>query len=105
MTKKSVSLEVDIVSSDIPLLLSKTTMKNARVKIDTEHDTAEIFGRDVSLNISSAGHYCVPFLQSKQEYENVLEIKHEECFAVNLLKINEDEKVKAIKKLNRQFAH
>ena len=65
LASKQVQLEVDVVKSDIPLLLSKTTMKNAKVKIDTETDLASIFGSEVPLNITSAGHYCVPFLPPK----------------------------------------
>ena len=102
---KLVQLEVDVVKSDIPLLLSKTTMKNAKVKIDTETDMASIFGSEVPLNITSAGHYCVPFLPPKSEEEEVMQIDCQECFATNLLEADTEEKIKAIKKLDRQFAH
>ena len=53
---KDVALQVDIVDSDIPLLLSKIIMKSAEVRIDTENDTTEILGTVVPLNITSAGH-------------------------------------------------
>ena len=42
-----VTIKTDVVNSDIPLLLSRTTMKNASVKMDIEHDGAEIFGQDL----------------------------------------------------------
>ena len=48
-----------MVSTDIPLLLSRTTMKNAGVEIDLEYDRAEKFGQDVALNLTSSGHYCI----------------------------------------------
>jgi hypothetical protein len=97
---RNVALEVDIVASDIPLLLSKTTMKNAKVKNDTENDTAEILGKAVPLNITSAGHYCVPFLPPKPKCQEVLQVSHAECFTIDLLKADEKEKVKAIKKID-----
>ena len=38
------TLEIDIVNSNIPLLLSMKAMKKAEMKIDIVEDTAEIFG-------------------------------------------------------------
>ena len=40
---KDVMIKVDIIDSDIPLLLSKSAMKSAKVKLDLENDKAEIF--------------------------------------------------------------
>ena len=38
---KEVTIKIDTVDSDIPLLLSRTAMKNAGVKLDLENDTDE----------------------------------------------------------------
>jgi hypothetical protein len=38
----AIIIRTDVVDSDIPLLLSKDVMKRAKVKLDLEHDTAEI---------------------------------------------------------------
>ena len=57
---KHVTIKTDVVNSDIPLLLSRTTMKNASVKMDLEHDRAEIFGQDVGLNLTSSGNWRTP---------------------------------------------
>ena len=54
------TIKTDIVDSDIPLLLSRSAMKKAGVKKDLENDTAEILGEQVSLNLTSSGHYCIP---------------------------------------------
>ena len=40
-------IQADVVKSDIPLLLSKDSMKTAKVKPDLENDSASIFGQDV----------------------------------------------------------
>ena len=41
---KNLSLKTDVVESDIPLLLSSSSMKKAKIKMNTENDTAEILG-------------------------------------------------------------
>ena len=48
----------DTVDSDIPLLLSKTAMKKAGVKLNLQNYTAEIFGQIVYLSETSR-HYCL----------------------------------------------
>ena len=56
---KHISAKSDIVESDIPLLLSKSAMKQAKLKLDSLNDIAEIFGNTVDLNNTSSGHYCL----------------------------------------------
>ena len=62
---EKVKIKTDVVSSDIPILLSKTAMKKAHMKLDLVNDTAEILGKNVSLNCTSPGHYCVPISQEE----------------------------------------
>ena len=38
-------IEVGVVNSDIPLLLSKAAMKKARMTINMDDDTAIVFGK------------------------------------------------------------
>lgn len=40
-------IEADVVQSDIPLLLSKTAMKKAIVKLELDNDCAAIFEKDM----------------------------------------------------------
>lgn len=90
-------VHTDVVQSDIPLLLSKTTMKKLGVVMDLENDCASILGKDISLDISSSGHYCIPIRKPKSV---------EDVFAVRALDTMDNEnKVRAIWKLHRQFAH
>ena len=44
---KEVTIQTDVVDSDIPLLLSRTAMKIAAIKMDLEYDKATIMGRGV----------------------------------------------------------
>ena len=45
--------------SNIPLLLSKEDIKRFNFKIDMQNDTAEILGKEVNLDTTSSGHYCI----------------------------------------------
>ena len=56
---RNVFINTDVVDSDIPLLLSLKSLKRAEVKLDLHRDVAEIFGKEVQLNFTSSGHYCV----------------------------------------------
>ena len=95
---KNVCIQTDVVESDIPLLLSKDAMKKARVKLDLENDAAEIFGKAVPLDMTSSGHYCVPIRRNA-------DIAMEMVCAVNLQTLNEEDRIKTLNKLHRQFAH
>ena len=95
---KNVTIKTDVVESDIPLLLSKQAMKKANVKLDLENDTAEIFGKVISLNETTSGHYCVPI----NEEVDITDVNS--VCAVNLGE-NEQIKYKTVVKLHRQFAH
>ena len=57
---KEVTIKTDVVESDIPLLLSRQAMETAEVKMDLENDTAQIFDKDIALNLTTSGHYCIP---------------------------------------------
>ena len=57
---KEMTIQQDVIAADIPLLLSRKSMKTAGAKIDLTNDTANIFGKSVMLNNTSSGHYFVP---------------------------------------------
>ena len=67
---KKLSLQTDVVDSEIPLLLSKKSMKKAKLTLDTENDRAKILGATVYLNCIS-GHYCVPISESEITIDTV----------------------------------
>ena len=95
---KEVTIKTDVVGSDIPLLLSRTAMKRAGVKMDLENDSATIFGKDIALNLTTSGHYCIPIDRTEN-------IAVEEVFSVKLEEMGRQDKVKTLLKLHRQFAH
>ena len=95
---KDVMIRTDVVGSDIPLLLSRGAMKTAGVKMDMENDMANIFGKYVSLNLTTSGHYCIPI-------DRMEEIPVEEVFSVKLEEMDSKDRYKTLVKLHRQFAH
>lgn len=95
---KEVFIKTDVVESDIPLLLSRKAMKTAGVKMDLETDTARIFGKDVALNLTTSGHYCIPIDRAEK-------MSVEQVFAVNFEQMDCKERYKTLIKLHRQFAH
>ena len=75
---KEVMIKTDVVESDIPLLLSRTAMKKAAIKMDLENDTATIMLKEVALNLTTSGHYCIPIDKSE-------EVTVESVYAVKLV--------------------
>ena len=51
-----VTVTLDVISSDIPLLLSKTAMKAAGVSINFKDDEIEALGRKSPLFSTASGH-------------------------------------------------
>ena len=45
---KEVTIKTDVVESDIPLLLSRQSIKTAGVKVALESDTAKFFYKDIA---------------------------------------------------------
>ena len=53
------NIESDIIAEDIPLLLSKNSLKKADAIIDMKNDKAFILGKEVKLHLSTSGHNCI----------------------------------------------
>ncbi|CAG2226055.1 unnamed protein product [Mytilus edulis] len=67
------------------------------MKLDLENDSANIFGKDVQLQCTSSGHYCVPIDQLKID----IKVTAAALVATQMTK----DKTKIIEKLHKQFAH
>ena len=98
------SIKAEVLSKDIPLLLSKKAMQDAndaKVHIDFINDKTKTFGSDLDVICRKSGHYCIPILSFKHiDHENKIEV---------LLSTNDmnskKEKLNFSKKLHRQFGH
>ncbi|CAG2240934.1 unnamed protein product [Mytilus edulis] len=72
------SIETEVVDCEIPLLLSKTSLKRASTILDLRNDKVTMFGQLVDVNLTSSGHYCINIKdkqftnRNKNESEEVL---------------------------------
>ena len=57
-------LSIDVVNCNIPLLLSRETLKRANAKIDIGRALISFLGVTVPLTISSTGHMCLSISRS-----------------------------------------
>lgn len=97
---KNCKISTDVVDLELPLLLSKASLKKANAVINLNDDEAVMFGQAVKLEQTSSGHYCVN-LRSKSK-DNQSEVN--DVLTV-LDDLSSKEKTEAIKKLHRQFGH
>lgn len=95
-------VDVDIIPSDIPMLLSKEEMKRHKMILYMLEDTAEIRGSRVTLNTTSAGHYLLPLLT---EVDDKDQFDPETVCVVDLKKATGKDKVAALDKIHKQFGH
>ena len=98
----SVTIGVDVIDSDIPLLLSKQAKKKADMNIDLQNDVATVFGKEEKLITTTCGHYCMPLLG---EADDGIEKVVEEVLAIDLENIAVKEQINAMEKLHKQFGH
>ena len=75
---KRCTITFDVIDTNIPLLLLKTAMRKAEVLIDPAEDKIMWKGKKVSIQVTSSGHYSLPFLEeltheSKADRERLLD--------------------------------
>jgi len=58
---KSVIIETEIIDANIPMLLSKESLKRAGAVLDFNTDQAELLGVNQQLIPTKSGHYAMPF--------------------------------------------
>lgn len=94
------AIETEVVPSDIPLLLSKASLKKAGAVLNLENDTAVMFKQPIALELTSSGHYCINIQNTEspsEAYENVVLAITEG--------MTKEQKHKALLKLHKQFGH
>ena len=69
-----------MVIVDIPLLLSKLSLKRAGTVLDMENDRAVMFKQQIPLEFTSSGHYCVDirdddYTRKPMKDDTILEIR------------------------------
>ena len=98
----------DVVDCEIPLLLSTPSLKAANSQLDFVNDTIHMYGRDIPLQHTSNGHYCIP-LTSKQvdaSYPaNTVNTTNITFAVTNIENKSREEKRAIATKLHKQFGH
>ena len=59
LRNKSVMLNTHVVASDIPLLLSRVSIKKADMTLDFKNNNAMIFGKLIQLIVTKSGHCAI----------------------------------------------
>ena len=96
-----VSIIIDVMNADIPLLLSKDATKRAGICFNFEDDTVTMLKKKIPLSCTSSGHYYIPItkhLPDKSKFKHIPFIKE-------ISSKNTAEKIKIATKLHRQFSH
>ena len=94
------TINTEVVSADIPLLLSKESLQKAGTVLDLKNDKAEMFNQPVQLELTSSGHYCINILS-----ENVNTIEPEDITLIANGDIHSKFNKQTLEKLHKQFGH
>lgn len=95
-----VKLRTNVVSCDVPLLLSRESLKRADAEIDFKRDTVSLLGELVDVKVSRTGHLCVP-LTLEMQTQHVKQV----LFSSPLQDNDDGANERKILKLHKQFAH
>ena len=99
---KDVFIRANIVDNDVPLLISKVTMKNAKASLNFERDQLEMDGIAQELVTLPSNHYAIPI--GRNENDLVTEGSSENAF-LNEVYYEIDNPKKMALKIHRYFAH
>lgn len=107
-------IETEVVKTNIPLLLSKTSLKKAGAVLNMENDRAVMFKQPVQLEFTSSGYYCVG-IRDKDSISNQIkdvvlattdgESQTEDEALTMTDNKSPEEKLKVLLKLHKQFGH
>ena len=99
---KNYFLRVEVVENEIPLLLSKSTMKGlgkSQSNLDLKSDKWIIDDEEISLHCTESGHYCIPVNVFQTDSCNItLRVRE-------LQNLSREDKMSKALKLHRQFGH
>ena len=102
---KSCLIEMEIVKENIPLLLSKSSLKKAETVLDMKIDQAVMFGKEVNLYFSTSGHYCIDIQPNKLSKMDLPVERQSENVLIFEENMTLSDKKKHIQKIHGQFGH
>ena len=93
------NISVDLIDSDIPLLLSRKAMEKAKMKIDFAERTVTAFGRTVPMQSTQSGHPILPIQpQTRDSLEQIFAV-------IKFDSASRSEQRKGMRRIHRQFGH
>ena len=99
---KKIRITSDVIDGEIPLLLSKHSMKQADTQIDFSNDKAKMLEKKLKLQFTVSGHYAIPIGNSTFIEEDLKDCKK---VLLNITFMPHNKKVNVANKLHEQFAH
>ena len=96
-------IESEIVDNEIPLLLSRNSMKTANMILNLKDDTARIGNKVIDLACTNTWHYCLPL--TKFLLRDDIKVYNIILNTSNLEEMTKDKKRSKALKLHRQFSH
>ena len=93
---ENMMLKTDVVDSEVPLLLSRQYMKELEISLNLVTDSAVIMGKEVPLNFTSSGHYCLPLTKTGNDVS---------AYVVDLKKSHHGDLNKSLLHIHRQMGH
>ena len=98
------TLHVDVVPCDIPLLLSRESLKRSNAKMNFTNDTITMFDQCLPLENTSSGHYCISITRSTDLSDPNVAVQKVFFSSVKLDSNDIDCKSK-VSKLHKQYGH
>ena len=74
--RQRMTMDVDIVEHEIPLLISKGAMKMMGMKIDFKRDVVIMNQDEIKLYCTRTGHYCISLSSSRLGSEDINVVLH-----------------------------
>ena len=101
---KKVTILVNIVQADIPLLIGSNSMKVAAAKLDFESNKAIFFDEEVDMYEVGSGHFCID-LSSKTLDTHINNIQDRDSQVQRALVAADGIDEKGLKKLHHLYGH
>ena len=93
-------MKTQVIEAKIPLLISRNSLKKANASLNFEKDTLNILGKQISLKITTSGHYCIPLRKALSKNGS------EEIFFTSPLKnLKPEEILPTVRSLHKKFIH
>ena len=96
---------MDVIENNIPLLLSKDTIKKANTQIDFAIDKIIILNKEVPVKFTTSGHYCVPIGKIVDDNHDKVLKRESLLFCDDVSELSNDDKQQIVIKLHHEFSH